>query len=1131
MPNEFNIKNGFITSGNSNVYANLNVTGGLTATTISATTYFNLPFSGSVIGSGTTGYLPKWTGSTGLSNSLVYDSTTGVTIGTGFTWDNTNNRLGIGTASPADLLTINANAANARIRYNNSNSVQWTAGNISSDNSFRIGSATNFQFAIFQATGNVLLQNGGTFTDAGFKLDVAGTARIQNQFSVTGSISAASAIARGAFLNQTLVATANSDVLVGLDIAPTFTNGAFTGVTNAALRVGGAIIPLGSQPNIGSHANAFGTLVVRNVRSDVDLQLGAGYSATGENGLRMFSSTRNVVIQNGGTFTDAGFRLDVFGNSRISGNLTVTGNTSLQSLTATTISATTYQNLPSFTFTGGTVSGATNFTGGLSANTFSATTATIRKITGGSGNTNSGTYSFIGGGQSNIASNDYSTVGGGKCNTSSGLYSFIGAGGFNVSSGGTSSIISGNFNTNGGDASLIGSGCQNIINSVTAGFIGGGSFNTVSNNYSVVGGGASNTASGYISFVGGGSINTASSDYSTVGGGRLNTASGYKSTISGGYKNTAGGACSFIGGGQCNTAPTGKGLIYQSIGGGLCNTASGGFTTIGGGNTNTASGGFTTIGGGNTNTASGNTSTISGGYKNTSSGNYSTVSGGYTNTASGPYSNVGGGRNNTSSGNYSSVGGGNTNIACNPFSNISGGYLNTSSGYYSFVGGGRCNSAESDSSTVSGGYQNTVSGKFSTIGGGTGNIAKGTYATSVFGGAKNSVEGDYSFIGGGLGNTVSGKYSGVLGGCGNTVSGDYSFAAGCGITASVNNTFYANNFCSSSGTITATGTKGSIITSGSSTTAFLTFSGSNTVGGTGYTDFIRVVNTAAGATNATKTIRVNITGGIEFLNSAYLAQTLALTDGGILYVGGGNTAATSNNDPTTNYLSFNNNGTSIYDDGNTHIHSRSNGGSMWINTNNGAIILGNQSPVLGGGAASGIIMGSGSTTVRAFANIYGGKTYTIGSYGFLATIGAGTGAGTTATYGLYVQQRVEATEFDATSDERLKNIQGEIELDDAIKLVNNLKPIKFTWKDKDNEGIKAGYSAQQVVKSGFNHLIGHIKNEDLIETTDDEGFTSPEGFQLTMNYDQVTPYHGVVIKHLLNEIDNLKKEIEILKSK
>jgi hypothetical protein len=176
-------------------------------------------------------------------------------------------------------------------------------------------------------------------------------------------------------------------------------------------------------------------------------------------------------------------------------------------------------------------------------------------------------------------------------------------------------------------------------------------------------------------------------------------------------------------------------------------------------------------------------------------------------------------------------------------------------------------------------------------------------------------------------------------------------------------------------------------------------------------------------------------------------------------------------------------------------------------------------------------MGSGSTTIRAFANIYGGKTYAIGGYGYLATIGAGTGAGTTATYGLYVQQRVEAAEFDATSDERLKDIKGEIELDDAIKLVKNVKSIKFTWKDKESEGIKTGYSAQQVVKSGFNHLISHIPNEHLKETTDDEGFTSPKGFQLTMGYDQVTPYHGVVIKHLLEQIELLKEEIRELKNK
>lgn len=53
---------------------------------------------------------------------------------------------------------------------------------------------------------------------------------------------------------------------------------------------------------------------------------------------------------------------------------TMTGALFTPYLSATTISASTYLNLPSSTFTGGTVSGATNFTSGLTANTISATT-------------------------------------------------------------------------------------------------------------------------------------------------------------------------------------------------------------------------------------------------------------------------------------------------------------------------------------------------------------------------------------------------------------------------------------------------------------------------------------------------------------------------------------------------------------------------------------------------------------------------------------------------------------------------------------------------------------------------------------------------------------------------------------
>jgi hypothetical protein len=221
-------------------------------------------------------------------------------------FDDANNRLGIGTATPTSRLDVIGTfdalpvrvlrqATYGEILRIGRNGVSETASiNYPADGVFAINTAASERMRV-NASGNVLIN---TTTDAGFRLDVNGSVR------ATGSISAASAIARGTFLNQTLVATANNDVLVGLDIAPTFTAGAFTGVTSAALRVNGAIINLGSQPNIGSSANAFGTLVIRNVRSDVDLSLGAGYSATGENGLRMFSSTRNVVIQNGGTFTD-----------------------------------------------------------------------------------------------------------------------------------------------------------------------------------------------------------------------------------------------------------------------------------------------------------------------------------------------------------------------------------------------------------------------------------------------------------------------------------------------------------------------------------------------------------------------------------------------------------------------------------------------------------------------------------------------------------------------------------------------------------------------------------------------------------------------------------------------------------
>jgi hypothetical protein len=88
------------------------------------------------------------------------------------------------------------------------------------------------------------------------------------------------------------------------------------------------------------------------------------------------SWTASTIEGVGGyTSTNANWRIfQTGGGSTFSGG-TVTGPTIFTNgLSANTISATTYYNLPPSTFSGGTVTGPTNFTNGLTANTISATT-------------------------------------------------------------------------------------------------------------------------------------------------------------------------------------------------------------------------------------------------------------------------------------------------------------------------------------------------------------------------------------------------------------------------------------------------------------------------------------------------------------------------------------------------------------------------------------------------------------------------------------------------------------------------------------------------------------------------------------------------------------------------------------
>ena len=172
---------------------------------------------------------------------------------------------------------------------------------------------------------------------------------------VSTTIAASSGTGRGVYFNPTVVATANNDTLVGLDIAPTFTTGAFTGVTSWGLRVGGSVFLKDDNSSIDfinqngrlysaggvftisngagadgadvlrfGHTNSTGTRATVIAGQVIKFQRGGFSTTVGQ----IFGSTGNWVIQNGGTFTDAGYKLDVQGTIRSTGVITASGGTS-----------------------------------------------------------------------------------------------------------------------------------------------------------------------------------------------------------------------------------------------------------------------------------------------------------------------------------------------------------------------------------------------------------------------------------------------------------------------------------------------------------------------------------------------------------------------------------------------------------------------------------------------------------------------------------------------------------------------------------------------------------------------------------------------------------------------------------
>jgi hypothetical protein len=153
---------------------------------------------------------------------------------------------------------------------------------------------------------------------------------------------------------NTFTSQQNFDVLSANTISGGTLYGDGSGLTNVVLSVSASTGLSGNSTT--------GNITLINTAPDQTVTI------TGGTNIEIAGSYPNFGINFTGTTTSTGDYLPLSGG-------TVTGATIFQSgLTANTISATTYLNLPVSNFTGGTVSGATNFTDGLTANTISATT-------------------------------------------------------------------------------------------------------------------------------------------------------------------------------------------------------------------------------------------------------------------------------------------------------------------------------------------------------------------------------------------------------------------------------------------------------------------------------------------------------------------------------------------------------------------------------------------------------------------------------------------------------------------------------------------------------------------------------------------------------------------------------------
>jgi hypothetical protein len=154
------------------------------------------------------------------------------------------------------------------------------------------------------------------------------------------------------------------------------------------------------------------------------------------------------------------------------------------------------------------------------------------------------------------------------------------------------------------------------------------------------------------------------------------------------------------------------------------------------------------------------------------------------------------------------------------------------------------------------------------------------------------------------------------------------------------------------------------------------------------------------------------------------------------------------------------------------------------------------------------------------------------AYGYLNSSGASTSSGYSPStpVAIYTSGRIVAQEIDGFSDARKKQDISGIDSKAAAEFIAKVRPVKFHWKDKPGDKESFGFIAQDISKIGFDNLVGTEIDPKLHKVVDQDGFVSPEGVGLSLDYNGVIPLLTKAVQDLKADNDNLRARIDVLEA-